>query len=408
MYLHRTLEPHIQAISRSFPVLLVTGPRQVGKTTLLRHLGDREDPPRRYVSLDEFGPQRLANEDPDLFLQRYRPPITIDEIQHAPGLFSRLKPAVDRTGRAGQYWLTGSQHFPLMRGVSESLAGRVGVVELMGLSTAEESGREPAPLPFRPDRATAGETDERGLLLPVFERILRGSFPRFVQPHPPPLETFHGSYLQTYIERDVLTMTRISNLAAFRTFLRLAAARVGGLVNYSNLARDAGIAVSTAREWMQLLEASYQVILLRPYLGKLGKRQIKTPKLYFSDTGVASHLCGWRTAETAASGAMAGALFENYIVSEVFRSYRHRGRIPPLWFYRTKDGKEVDLLIEEDGQLFPVEVKLTASPSSRHLAGIRTLRRTGAPIGASALVCLVPQPVPLDAHTEALPVSAIA
>lgn len=392
-------------------MLLLTGSRQVGKTTLLRHLAAREDPPRRYVSLDEIGAQEMAREDPELFLQRYPPPVVIDEVQLVPGLLSRLKPAVDLRPEMGGYWLSGSQHFPLMREVSESLAGRVGIVEMLGLSQAEEGGIPPSRLPFRPDRAVAkpaAVAPPRLALLDLFERIVRGSFPRFVHDDAPPVEAFHGSYLQTYVERDVRAMLNIVDLAAFRRFLRLAAARVGQLLSYSDLARDTGISVSTAREWLHLLEATYQIYLLRPFYRNLNKRQIKTPKLYFRDTGLACHLTGWKTAETAASGAMAGHLLECYVISELLKSYQHRGREAPIWFFRTKEKHEVDVVIEEDGKLFPIEIKLTASPGRKDLRGIRTLERTGAELGQGALLCFVEKPYALSRTVEALPVDYLA
>ena len=416
MFVPRRLGDHLRRLARSFPVLLLTGPRQVGKTTLLRHLGDAETPARRYVSLDEAVPRQLALEEPELVLQRYPAPVIIDEVQHAPGLLAALKPLADRStrsGRHGGWWLTGSQHFPLMREVSESLAGRVGVVAMLGLSQAEESLRRLDTAPFRPDRLEANRESPSGEtpteLLDVFERIVRGSFPRLVHPDAPPIESFYGSYVQTYIERDVRALLSITDLAAFQRFLRVAAARTGQLLNYSDLARDVGIAVSTAREWLHLLEATYQVLLLRPYYANIGKRQVKTPKLYFLDTGLVCYLTGWRSAETASSGAMAGALLETQVVAEIVKSYWHSGREAPVWFFRTRDGKEVDLLIAEDGQLFPVEVKLTARPSTtRDLRGIRALERTGAPVGHGALVCLIRDGVPLSATVDAVPAGQFA
>lgn len=410
MYLRRYLEPHLLRLSRSFPAVLVTGPRQVGKTTLLRYLAEHQEVPRTYVTLDDFGAQAMAGDDPDLFLQRYPAPAIIDEIQHAPQLFARLKPVLDNSGAMGQYWLTGSQDFALMRGVSESLAGRVGIVELGALSYAEESGRPPAGEAFRPDRLTSSTSpgQEPLDLLSVFRRIVRGSFPRFIQPAPPPLEAFYSSYLQTYIERDVRALAGIGDLAAFRRFLRIAAARVAQLVNFSDMARDVGVAASTVREWLSLLEATFQIYLLRPYFENVGKRQIKTPKLYFRDTGLACYLAGWLSPETAAAGAMAGPLFENYVVAELLKSYQHRGREAPLWFYRTKEKKEVDVLIAEEGRLFPVEIKLTASPSTKHIAGIAALERSGAPLGPGAVVCLIAAPFALAPSIRALPVGAVA
>jgi predicted AAA+ superfamily ATPase len=407
MYVTRYLESHILRLSRSFPVILVTGPRQVGKTTLLKHLGASQEDGRRYVSLDEFGPRTMAVEDPELFLQRYPPPVTIDEVQYAPNLLTHLKPVVERLGVKGGYWLTGSQHFPLMQGVSESLAGRVGIVELANLSYAEEHGEPWTEHPFRPDRRAA-EVPDRIALLPVFERIVRGSFPAFVHDDAPPIDAFYGSYLQTYIERDLRAVQQISNLTAFRRFLRVAAARIGQLLNLSDIARDTGVSVSTARQWLGLLEATYQVYLLRPYFKNIGKRQIKTPKLYFRDTGLVCYLTGWRSAETAASGAMAGPLFESYVIMEVLKSYLHRGIEPPTWFYRNKEKQEVDVLIAADGLLHPIEIKLTASPTNRDLSGIRALARTGADIGPGALICMTGSSFALSRTVEAMPVTAIS
>ncbi len=407
MYLPRVLESQVTRLSASFPVVMVTGPRQVGKTSLLRHLAALEGIGRRYVSLDELGPRAAALEDPELFLQRFEPPLQIDEVQHAPGLLDRLKAAVDRGEGMGRYWLTGSQHFPLLRAVSESLAGRVGLLRLGGLTTGEERGGELPAEPFRPDRVRWPEGRRGRRLLEVFARLVRGSLPRMAHDDAPPWDAYYGSYIQTYLERDVRSMLNVADLAAFQRFLRLAAARVGQLVNLSDLARDTGIAVSTAREWLQVLVASHQLFLLQPYFEKLSKRQTKTPKLYFLDTGVVCYLTGWRTAETAAAGAMAGSLLENHVMSEVVRSFIHRGVEPPVWFWRDKEGREVDLVIAEEGRLFPVEVKLTASPTRDALSGVRALERLGAPLGPGAVVCLVEQPAPLTATMDALPVDAV-
>ena len=407
MYRHRYLEPHIKQLTKSFPVILLTGPRQVGKTTLLEYLGKKESSRRNYVTLDEFGPRTLANEDPDLFLERYKPPLTIDEIQYAPGLMQRIKILVDRSKKNGQYWLTGSQHFPLMHGISESLAGRVAIIKLLGLSQGEEYRKDDSGRPFRPDRKSSPHIKKMSGPDPVFTRIVRGTFPRFIHKDAPPIRTFHGSYLQTYIERDVRTLTKVVNLASFEKFLRLAAARSGQLLNLSELARDAQIAVSTAKEWMSILEASFQVYLLRPYFRNIGKRQIKTPKLYFLDTGLACYLTGWHSAGVASQGAMAGSLLENYVISEIIKSYWHQGQEASVWFWRTKEGHEVDLIIEEAGRLFPVEIKMSMTPDMNMAKGIKQLKKLSDNVDKGAIVCLSESEYPLNREISIVPVSCI-
>lgn len=408
MYISRTLERVIQDSTRRFPVILVTGPRQVGKTTLLRHLVSQENPPRNYVSLDEFGPRQLALEDPVLFFQHYPPPVLVDEIQYAPKLLQQIKVLVDRApNRYGGFWLTGSQQFPLMTGVSESLAGRVAVLRLLGLSQLEANGLGLAePAPFLPGHPPS-QAPPAMPVTAVFERILHGGFPRMAHPDAPSVELYYGSYLQTYIERDVRSLLQIARLEAFERFLRLAAARVGQLLNLSDLARDSQVAVSTAREWLELLEATFQVYRLRPYYRNLSKRQIKTPKLYFLDTGMVTYLTGWKTAETAARGAMAGHLFENYVVSELVKGYWHRGKEAPLWFWRTKEKKEIDVLLEVENRLHPLEIKLTGTPTKAMAKTILALQKTDESVGKGGIICLASQGLPIARGVTAIPVTQL-
>ncbi len=405
MFIPRTLERALGEISNFFPVLLLIGARQVGKTTLLKHLLEKENSYRTYVSLDEFGARTLALEDPELFFERYSPPVAIDEIQYAPILLERIKVLVDRKRKPGLFWLTGSQHFALMKGLSESLAGRVGILRLFGLSQEEEY-QTPRPGPFLP-KASLKNPLVPLKPLEIFHRLVRGTFPALAISKDSPLEIFYSSYLQTYIERDVRQVSSISKLIEFERFLRLCAARVGQLLNFSDLARDTGISVSTAKEWINILVASNQIFLLSPYYTNLTKRQIKTPKLYFWDTGLASYLAGWRDAEAAFEGAMAGALFENYVLVEILKSYFHRAKEPAIYFWRTKDGQEIDFLLEEGGKLYPVEVKLTMRPKREMLRGFYALRKHVKNLGSGALICLVEEEFPLDKDIFAIPVQAL-
>lgn len=374
---------------------------------MLQYLREKGEQPRNYVSLDEFGPRTLANEDPELFLERFQAPLVIDEIQYAPVLLERIKVLVDRRREPGLYWLTGSQHFPLMQGVSESLAGRVAIIKLLGLSQEEEFQFPERPLPFRPDRVLTCQPRPAMGASSIFQRITRGTFPIFLHENAPPIHTFYGSYLQTYIERDVRSMANISKLMAFERFLKLAAARIGQLLNLSELARDAEISVSTAREWLNILEAGFQVLLLRPYFRNISKRQIKTPKLYFLDTGLACYLTGWRSPEVAMEGAMAGSLFENYVVTEIIKSYWYRGLEPSIWFWRTKEKTEVDLLLEEDGRLFPIEIKLTMRPQKKMVKGIEAIRRRIPAMGQGCIICPAEQRYPLTRDIEVVPVGEL-
>ncbi len=407
MYKHRYLEPYIRRLSKSFPVVLLTGPRQVGKTTLLEYLGNLETPRRNYVTLDEFGPMMLAKEDPDLFLERYKPPLIIDEIQYAPGLLQRIKVLVDRSKKNGLYWLTGSQHFALMQGVSESLAGRVAVIKLLGFSQGEENNMKDAGEPFRPDKIVNKPIINLAKIDDIFKRIVKGTYPRFIHKDAPPVQVFHGSYLQTYVERDVRSLLKVINLSNFEKFLRLAAARAGQLLNLSGLARDVQISVSTAKEWIGVLEASFQIYLLRPYFNNIGKRQIKSPKLYFLDTGLVCYLTGWHNAEVASQGAMSGNLLENYVVAEIIKSYWHRGIEAPIWFWRTKEGDEVDLIIEEDGKIFPVEIKMSMRPDKNMLSGIFRLKKICDRVSRASLICLAENQYPFDKDIDIVPVSHI-
>jgi len=406
-YIPRYLAPTILQITRTFPVLLLTGARQGGKTTLLEHISaESAGLARRLVSLDEFEIRTLAKRDPALFLQQYPAPLTIDEIQYAPELLPYIKTAVDRDRTPGQYWLTGSQQFQMMRNVAESLAGRVGIVHLVGLSTAE-AGKVPyREHPWIPGQKATG-THKPLELLALFEHIIRGSFPRLFHSTPPSLDTFYGSYVQTYIDRDLRDLVRVSSLASFEKFVRICAARTASVLNLSDLARDSDIAVSTAKEWLNLLQAVGQVFLLQPYHTNRIKRLIKSPKLYFLDTGLACYLTGWRNPDVTSRGAFAGPLFETFVVLEILKSYWHRGQEPMAFYYRTKEKYEVDLVIEREGKLLPIEIKLGSRVSAYDLRGIEHLARAGFPLGSGAVIAPVRESYPLREGIMVVPPTVI-
>ena len=403
-YRPRTLETACREAGKQFPVLLISGPRQVGKTSLLEHLREAG---RAYVTLDDMNLRALARSDPPLFLQRFPPPVLIDEVQYAPELFPAIKLAVDRNPAPGSVWLTGSQSFLLMKGISESLAGRVAVLNLLGFSAREAHRRSVKAPPFLPGaelvKACEGAVAPTGLQ-PVYERVWQGSFPALVTGRVRDRDLFYRSYVQTYLQRDVRDLLKVGDLDPFMRFLKATAARTGQLLNYTDLARDCGVSVNTARNWMSVLQASHQVFLLPAWHSNLCKRLYTTPKLHFLDTGLCAYLTEWSSPATLAVGAMSGAILESYAVGEVLKSWWHRGKEPSLYHYRDKDGREIDLLISYDGRLYPVEIKRAASVRREDAAAFGLLSRRGAEAGTGAVLSLADQAFPLSSNAVHVPI----
>lgn len=422
-YIPRALEPVVRRYSQHFKAVLVTGPRQVGKTTMLKHLMQQEAGrgiERTYVTMDNTALREAAKADPALFLQRYRPPMLIDEIQKAPELLPYLKILLDEADKNGQVWLTGSQPLHLMKHVSESLAGRVGIIEMLGLSHAEIAGIpsipfEPSPSYFtnRVAVAPAMNVDT------VFDNLFAGSLPG-IRALPDDLRPGGWeSYLDTYIMRDIRDLTQVTDELKFRRFIAAAAALTSRPVVYSELARLADIDEKTAKAWLSLLVSSYLVKIVPPYANNLLKRLSKQPIMHFTDTGLAAYLAGWTSAKTLELGAMSGQIFETYVFDEIAKSYINSGKHPPLHFFRTNDKKEIDLLLEQDNVLYPVEVKKTASPSQAMTKSFRALRPVkgdDAPddlaalkrdIGCGTVVCMASDTLPLNEDTWAFPVWGI-
>ena len=402
----RTLSSTIHTISESFPVLMLTGPRQVGKTTLLEMCAAGK---RAYVTLDDLDARRLAQRDPALFLQTWQPPLIIDEVQYAPQLFSAIKMRVDREKRNGLFWLTGSQKFHLMRGITESLAGRVAIVDLLGLSRAESEGRADSSRPFVPTpewiaRARLAATPATDGLMEIYSRIWLGAFPRLNEQGPAARNLFYRSYIQTYIQRDVQDMLKVTDQTTFNRFLGAVAARTGQLLNYASLAREVEIDNKTVKSWMSILEASGLVYLLQPYHRNLTKRLVKTPKLYFLATGLAAYLTKWPDAASLQAGSMSGAMLETWLFAEILKSYWHNGLEANVFFYRDVDQREVDLVIEVGDTLYPVEFKKTASPSAGAARQFAVLEKLGKTVGPGAVLCFVERDIPLSSQVTAVPV----
>lgn len=400
-YKTRTLEHFFLQASRQFPVMLLTGPRQTGKTTFLRHLAAEK---RSYATLDDPMLRALAREEPALFLQRFSPPILIDEIQYAPQLLPYIKMAVDSNTESGRFWLTGSKQFHLMNGVTESLAGRVGVVNLLGFSQRELTG-DPFADPFLPVPALMKQRgNSPPLLLPeLYRKIWLGSFPALHQENPADHDLFYSSYVQNYLQRDVRDLANVGDEGAFLRFLRNCAARTGQMLNIQDLCRNSDINHATGKRWLSILENSGIVYLLEPWYTNVNKRVLKTPKLYFLDTGLAAWLTEWSSASTLEAGAMSGAFLETWVVSEVIKSWWHNGKRAPIYYYRDKDTKEVDVLIHQDGTLYPVEIKKSASPGKDAVRHFRVLETLKLPIGHGCIVSLAPMYVPVTATVDALP-----
>jgi len=393
----------VKELSEQFPAILVCGARQVGKTTLLRNAAEKG---RTFVSLDDPDIRSLARRDPVLFLQSYPPPLIIDEIQYAPELLPIVKMAIDSDpDDCGRFWFTGSQQFHLMRDMSESLAGRIGIIDLYGISQGEELGCADRGEFLIPDVFDANASFD-GISV-IYDRIHRGAFPALVSGRARNREAFFRSYVRTYIERDVHDLTRITDEERFLTFLRAVAARTGQLLNVSELARDVGIGTTTARDWIGVLGASGLVYLLRPYSRNVTSRIVKTPKLYFTDTGLCCHLTGWSSPETLANGAMGGAMLETYVVGELVKRYGNMGQSPKLWFYRDKAGSEIDILVEHDGILDPVEVKKTASPNPSDVRAFEKVRSLGIPLGRGAVLCLSERARPLTRDVSVMPIGML-
>ena len=407
MYIRRALEPHFGEAAAHFPVMLLTGARQVGKTTFLRELAGDE---RTYVSLDDPRVVDLARNDPALFMQRYPGPVLIDEIQYAPGLLPYIKLAVDREGQPGRFWLTGSQQFHLMRDVAESLAGRVGIVHLLGLSRREQDGQAGGHGPFlpTPDALAARLADATPLPLPeLYRRIWRGAYPALTRDPGLDRDLYFSSYVQTYLQRDVRDLARVGDETAFLRFVRACAARTAQLLNVAELARDADVAPNTAKHWLSVLEASGIVYLLQPYHTNVTKRLVKAPKLYFLDTGLCSWLTGWTSPGALEAGAASGALLETWILVEILKSWWHGGKQAPFYFYRDKDKKEIDLLIVRDEAILPLEFKKSASPGRDSVRHFGALARLDRPIGPGGVICLAESSLPLAEGVVSIPVGAV-
>jgi len=405
MYIKRKLERKVMEISASFPAVIVTGARQVGKTTLLKHLAGSD---RAFVTLDIPENRIMAVEAPSAFLQKYAPPVIIDEFQYAPALLQYIKAYVDERGSCGDFWLTGSQSFVSMKNVSESMAGRIGIVNLFSFSRSEITGtlfdEYETGVETLISRQTAGVPMSR---TDTFSAILKGGMPRLYEERPAAFQDYFGAYFQTYLSRDVRDLAQVADELAFYKFMRVCGGLAASHVEYTNIAKKVGISVNKAKEWMSVLVSSGIAILLPPYFNNALKRVVKAPKLYFMDTGLLCYLRGVDDANVLEKLADSGVFFENYVVSEVYKSFANSGRLPPLFYYRDANNrKEIDLLIERNTVLYPIEIKENAGPDRkalRHFGAISPVADTGMTVGTGNVICNSSELYPLGNEVWAVP-----
>jgi predicted AAA+ superfamily ATPase len=394
-------------MSAFFKAVLVTGARQVGKTTMLRHLAEGQN--RTYVTLDNLMIRNLAKTDPVLFFQTYKPPIIIDEVQYAPELFSQIKIFCDESEKTGLFWLTGSQQFDMMKNVRETLAGRIGILELYSLTKSEKDGVVfENELDFSlPCLQTRQEKVPENDIICVFEHIWRGGMPQALRADPEQLQEYYNAYVNTYLMRDVAELGGVTDTLRFSKFLTACAALVSEQINYKTLADAAEISQPTSKEWLRLLESLGIIYLLRPYANNKMKRLTKAPKLYFCDTGLAAYLAMWPTPETLMNGAASGHYFENFIVGEMLKSYAYSQTKANMTYYRDSNSKEIDIFVELNNTIHPLEIKKSANPNRRDIKKFDVLNKASIKQGCGGIVCMCKEVVPIDDNNCFIPCSLI-
>ena len=406
-YIHRSLERKFLKMSSAFKVVMVTGARQVGKSTMLKHLA--QDSGRTYVSMDDADLRDLAERDPKLFFQMYKPPILIDEAQKAPELFEQIKILCDESDERGRFWLTGSQSKKLLRQAGDSLAGRICILRMFSLSAKEIAG---TPDDILTDFSIASlvscsQTKPANNILDIYTRIWEGGMPDMLGMDTELRRAYWNSYINSYLMRDAVDDNGIADTEGFRKFLRACAAFTGQLLNYNDLGTAAGVSGVTAKEWVKVLQSMGIIFLLEPFYANELKRMIKTPKLYFCDTGLCAFLSSWTSRDVLMNGAASGHFLENYAVLEMLKNASYGEKEMNLNFYRDTNQKEIDLVVESDGTLHPFEIKRAASPDRRAVKAFSVLEKTVRRLGDGGIICMSEKPFPIDSLNSMIPVNLL-
>ena len=403
-YIKRTLEKKIVELSREYSCIILVGPRQVGKSTMLRHLMQGSN--RREVSLDDMTERRMAQTDPALFLELHPAPILIDEVQYAPELFSYIKIKIDNGANPGDYWLTGSRAFKLMELAQESLAGRAAILHMSAFSQSELYGdATTTPLTISISSIMERKTHLKSASpMEIYERIWKGSMPGHRSGKYTDRDVFYSSYIQTYIDRDVSDMIPGVDKLLYADFIRAAACRAGQMLNIHDIAQDVGVSDDTAKRWLAVLEKSAIIFYLRPYSNNLLKRTVKTPKMYFFDTGMIAYLTKYSSPKILMNGAINGAILENYIVAEIRKTYLNSAKDCLIHYYRDKECNEIDMVFESDGELHPLEIKKSINPGTELIGAFKVLDKASIPRGTGAIVCLREEFSAIDRQHLIMPV----
>ena len=407
-YIHRAMEDTFLRLSKEFPALLLTGPRQAGKTTMLQRLAMEENIDREYVTLDDLTERQMAKNDPKMFLQIHKPPVFIDEVQYAPELFTYIKIHVDNTHRAGDFWLTGSQVFKLMEGIQESLAGRICLLNMSYMSQAEIDGAATEPFKLNLEQLSLRIKERTPVDTPaLYERIFKGGMPALISGQYSDYHAVYSSYISTYIDRDVKEISGAIDSLKFMDFFIAAAALCGQMLNYKTISDTADINQVTAKNWLGILERLGIVFYLHPYSNNMLKRMVTKPKLYFYDSGLVAYLTKWSDSDTLMNGAMGGAILENFVVSEIMKSYQNCGREAFIYYYRDKDTKEIDILLEDSGKLYPMEVKKTATPQRQLTRVFGVIDKSSLERGTGAVLCTTDRLSAFDSKNLIVPIWGI-